>query len=163
MQAEIDAARVRLDQIPDGITFADLPLGASPAEVRNLPGDLGDLLLVSDGPRCQTIVVYPSHAVQGLQYLCEDLAGGAERWFCFGHVEDNPLLIERDSGHVYQFPHPVAMWRISDKLECLAESVVEFFTHYALGERYLSVAPQGGRWYDFLRGASGEVSAPSMQ
>ncbi|MFI6948017.1 hypothetical protein [Streptomyces sp. NPDC050422] len=150
LHAMIAIARERLDDIPDGITFADFPPGSRAAAAADYPGKLGELLGGSDGPRCQAIVIYPSSIVNEAQYLCEEYEGGGERWFCFGHVEDNPLLIERNSGHVYQFPHPVQEWRISDHLEFLSRDVPEFFNRYAMGEQYLTVAPGRDRWYDFM-------------
>ncbi|MFG3525231.1 hypothetical protein ACGF8B_00640 [Streptomyces sp. NPDC047917] len=152
LQTEIESIRERLDQLPDGIAFADFPPGARRdlASGNSLPGNLDALLEASDGPRCQAIMIYPSDFVQGIQYLCEEFEGGADKWFCFGHVEDNPLLIESTSGHVYQFPHPVQEWRISDRLECLSESVPEFFTRYALGDDYLILSRRSDRWYEFI-------------
>ena len=145
--------RAELEEIPDAITFADLPPGLSPgAGPGDLPAGLRALLEITNGPACGSALVFRAERVPDKQfYLADDLDGGPEAWLCFGNVIDRPLLLRRDTGGVWWYPDTgVEYWR-SDRFESLAPTVPAFADHYLFGEGYATLRPGGDRWYEFLR------------
>jgi hypothetical protein len=150
MVADLDrktaGLRTALEQIPDAITFGDVPAGLSAATVPDLlPHGLRVVLTATDGPRCGSVVLYAEADLPGNQFFSEELEGGPAEWLCFGSCDYVPLFVNRRTGEVWWSPDE------DGTLERLSADVATFFDHYALGGGYadLTVATDDP-WYRFL-------------
>jgi len=147
----VGTLRTALADIPAAVTFADLPNGrAIGSESAEIPPALRDLLLVTDGPRCGSIVVFAMSELDDNQFYCDELAGGTTNWLCYGMIDDNPLFLNRADEDVWWFPGGVAA-RINGRLARLADDLATFVTRYLFGEQYPEVVTGGAqdRWYAF--------------
>lgn len=72
-----------------------------PAEV---PTAYQEFLRQVDGAVCGVVLLYGSDGLSAHQVEVKGLSGGRARWFCFGAVEDYPLVLDRPSGAVYLVP-----------------------------------------------------------
>lgn len=151
LEERVATLRAELERDADSVLFADLPPGAADARVlEQLPAGHSRVLAASDGPRCGVIVWFDTGYLTSQQYFCDDLPGGPERWVCFGHNSDEPLVIERATGAVWWYPPTGTLYWMSGRLEKLTDTVEAFFTDYCLGSKYPQATGDHDQWYQFL-------------
>src|SRR5436305_1876142 len=98
-----------VDLLPPGVRSDDLP---------GIPEPYAAFLRVADGATCGhagEIHLWPADRVLGFQFSPEDeewlpLPGGVGRWFVFGDIEQNPLLLDRETGQVWWFSDLDVVW-----------------------------------------------------
>jgi hypothetical protein len=143
----VDRLRAALAADPESLDYAGLPAPA--ATVPELPGRLGEVLRLSNGPRCGSVICFPVAKLPKNQFYADEV-GGPEDWFCFGVNADDPLFVRRDSGEVWWFPPTGTPRWMSERFERLAADVPAFFTDYVFGPRYRELSGEDA-WYSLLR------------
>lgn len=131
--------------------------GASRTSGLEAPAEYLELLRLSDGPSFGDVVVYGVKWIEKNQFYADDREGapvrlGRHLWFCFGHVNDDPLFINRQDGTVWGFPDQGIVWQNSDVFEKLADGLGEFLERYALGPEYrvLTGVEEDDQWWRLL-------------
>jgi hypothetical protein len=138
-----------LAEDPESVDYAQLRPPAPAALVADLPGRLGDVLSLTDGPRCGTVICFPAAKLGKNQFYCDEV-GGPEDWFCFGVNSDDPLFVRKDSGEVWWFPPTGTQRWMSERFEQLADDVPAFFRDHVFGPGYRQLGGED-RWWRLLR------------
>ncbi len=58
----------------------------------------------ADGAACGVVILFESENLVRQQTPAKSLPGGRQKWFCFGSVEDYPLVLEIKTGAVHLLP-----------------------------------------------------------
>lgn len=150
--AEIVAVlRPVLADTPGAGTFAVLPPGRPVPPDADIPASVAELLAVTDGPRVGVIVLFDGTLLPEMTFHLDRFGADAGHWFCFGHINESALFLNRDTGAVWWFPGGHEEWYESDFVQ-LAHTLDEFVVDYLFGARYAEVtSTDGDRWYSFLR------------
>lgn len=154
----VAAVRVALARDPDAPIYSDLPPPADPARLVGLPGRLGEVLAVTDGPQCGTVICWRADQLPGKQFYTEE-AGGERDWLCFGVNSDDPLYIARASGEVWWWDPQESGRFDGGRPSRLTDDVPAFFQQYVFGPGYLTIA-RPDQWWDALA-AAGLVAGDS--
>jgi len=149
LSATVQRLRAALAADPESLDYASLAAPARPEAVAGLPGGLGDVLALTDGPRCGAVICWPVAALPKNQFYCDD-AGGTEDWLCFGVNSDDPLLVRRDTGVVWYHPETGYERTPESPFVQLADDVPSFFEEYVFGPGYLRIAYED-EWAALLR------------
>lgn len=71
------------------------------------------------------------------------MPGGVGRWFVFGDIQQNPLLLDRETGHVWWFSDLDIAWYTDDpplrSFTLLADTFTEFFLDVIAGPGYCRI------------------------
>lgn len=142
--------------LQDTLSFAQFNGGAAPGKIPDgLPTDLRELLLVVDGIRAGSIDLASSEGLAGVQYYLDDVpeyvpaADDPDRWMVVGTKNDEPLLMERDTGSIWYFPPTGTEWFMGDRFESLAQNLTTFLHHFVFGPGYGALVGND-RWSEFL-------------
>jgi hypothetical protein len=153
----IESARALLPEEEEWEMMNSMPKRAPKPLTIDVPDDYRELLTVSDGLGCGPITVFSSKYAAKNQSYTEPIEGAAvaldpETWFCFGTIDEDPLLIERATGAVHGFPDTGVIWWQSQRFEQYASSLDEFLTEHVFGPGYPAlVRIDDDQWCQFLR------------
>ena len=93
-------------------------------------------------------MLYESEGLAEHQLPARQLPGGLSRWFCFGAVEDYPLVMDRRTGSV----HLVPLEGDFDEENALGD-LDHFLMTSVFGEEYADFVlnPESDPWYQLIR------------
>jgi hypothetical protein len=146
--------RERIALIRRALEAADPTIGflAPPSLRKSLPEDVPlsyqEFLREVDGAACGVVMLYEADGLLQHQADAKSLPGGRQRWFCFGAVEDYPLVIDRESDAV----HLVPVEGDFDEAESMG-TLDHFLIASVLGPEYeeFIIYPEDDAWYQFVR------------
>jgi hypothetical protein len=156
LRQALEEVRAVLSQDPEWsvMNAADPPGG----RLVDGPADYVDLLRVTDGLICGQLSVLSAKFVTRAQFHVDPLDGapiqlGRDKWFCFGKVGEDPLLLNREDASVWGFPDAGIVWWKSDRFERFADNLDRFLLDYAFGAGYLTMAgvQADDQWWRLLR------------
>ena len=133
---------------------ADSTIGflAPPSLRRSFPEEVPpvyqEFLREVDGAVCGVVMLFESDDLLQKQKLAKDAPGGKQRWFCFGSVEDYPLVLDRQSGAVNLISEDHAV----DFGESLGD-LDYFLLTCVFGPEYADfvIDPEEDGWYHLVR------------
>jgi hypothetical protein len=148
----VSRLRVALAQAEGPFPAADLPsgLGSRPIPA-GVPAAYAAFLRICNGASCGhvgEIQLFAATDVEAFQFRPEDeewlpLPGGLDRWFRFGTLQENPLLLDRDTGRVWWFSDLTIVWYTDDpplrSFAPLADTFDDFFFDVVAGPGYARV------------------------
>ena len=93
-------------------------------------------------------MLFESEGLSAQQSAAKQLPGGASRWFCFGAVEDYPLVMDRRNGSVHLAP----LEGDFDEENSLGD-LDYFLATSVFGEEYADFVldPESDPWYQLIR------------
>lgn len=153
----IESARDLLPEQEEWEMMNSMPKRAPKPLTIDVPDDYRELLTVSDGLGCGPVTVFSSKYVAKNQTYTEPIEGAAtvldpEMWFCFGTIDEDPLLIERSTGAVHGFPDTGVIWWQSTRFEQYAPSLDKFLAEHVFGPGYPDlVGDDDDQWCELLR------------
>ena len=146
---KVEMLREHLEGDPLGLVAGKLPPGDDSIEEKEGPiGDYYDFLRVTNGARCGAVVLWAIDELPGKQYVCSDISGGTEVWFCIGHLIYEPLVINRQTGEL----RLIRQVRPPDVEGVSLGALEEFLDHEVFGSGYASLVPdvEDEEWYRIL-------------
>ncbi|MEU7906334.1 hypothetical protein [Actinoplanes sp. NPDC049118] len=151
LSRRVEQVRTVLAERPDSVKFGKFPPGRASAD-RELPAGLAEVLAITDGPRGGEIVVYSAAelARQRFQLIGVEAVADPDAWMRFATLNDEPLLVHRETGEVWWFPDTGVVWMDSFEFEKLADDVEAFMTDWLLGDGYLGICVSDDDWARLL-------------
>jgi hypothetical protein len=140
--------RAALAADPESIDYAALPGPAR--DIPELPGRLGEVLALTNGPRCGSVICWTVANLARNQFYCDGV-GGREEWLCFGTNDDDPMFIHRGTGTVWWYPPSGVDRTPDDPIRELTQDAPRFFQDYAFGPGYPELAVAEDPWWRVLR------------
>ncbi len=105
LRSTIERVRTRLEA--DSRSRVDCGyLRPASIDVSSVPRDMqwyADFLSVADGGECGGVILWRSTEIERFQQYCDGLAGGREKWYCIGVLDDDPIIVDRATGMVHYF------------------------------------------------------------
>jgi hypothetical protein len=151
LRRRVDRIRTVLAERPDGIKIGKFPPGHAGAD-GELPPGLADVLAITDGPRGGDIVVHSRAelAQQRFELIGVEAVTDPDVWMRFATLNDEPLLVHRETGEVWWFPDTGVVWMDSTEFEKLTDDVETFMTDCMLGDGYLDICVTDDEWARLL-------------
>jgi hypothetical protein len=153
----IESARALLPEEEEWEMMNSMPNRTPKPLTIDAPDDYRELIKISDGLGCGPVTVFSSKYVAKNQMYTDPIERAAvaldpETWFCFGTIDENPLLIERKTAAVHGFPDTGVIWWQSQRFEQLAPSLDEFLVEHVFGPGYPTlVGADDDQWCHLLR------------
>ena len=151
--------RERIRKARQALETADPTIGflAPPSLRQSFPAEVPlsyqQFLREVDGAACGVVMLYESDGLLNHQVDAKALSGGRSRWFCFGAVEDYPLVMDRRSGAV----HLVSEEGDVDEDQSLGD-LDYFLLTSVLGPEYADfvMSPEEDPWHQLVTGEINE-------
>ena len=145
LQKRILEIREALETDPRGILVGSLPAPAQNVErLSGLPSDYLELLNISDGIQCGEVVFYALDALDQFQPLADLIPGGRERWLNIGHLPDQAIALDRNTGEL-----KLINIRCGDS-DGITYERLDRFLESVFGQEYLTLAGYQDDWYRLL-------------
>jgi len=146
LKQRIAAVREVLEASDPTIGFL-APPSTRQAFPEQVPASYQEFLREVDGMAGGVVMLYESEGLSAHQAPAKQLPGGASRWFCFGAVEDYPLVMDRRTGAVHLVPLE-GDFEEEDSLGNLDY----FLITSVFGEEYADFAldPANDPWYQLI-------------
>jgi hypothetical protein len=104
MNAALKSRLIDIRRVLEGLSDHAIGFLAPPSLRHSFPEEVPtayqEFLREVDGAVCGVVMLYESDDLLQKQRLAKEAPGGKQRWFCFGSVEDYPLLLDRQTGAV---------------------------------------------------------------
>ncbi len=145
----ITKLKVTLEAEPDSIIYGELGEGRPNLEMKDTALELYlEFLKKFDGARCRVIDLWSFETLTSHQYRIAGFMGEPDEWLEVGQILYEPLVINKNSGHIYYFTqNHQEVWTKGD-----LGDFNHFLCHYVFGLKYKEIVPDVYRddWYSLL-------------
>ncbi|WP_444947734.1 SUKH-4 family immunity protein [Micromonospora ureilytica] len=143
---------------PATLVWAQLNEGAPADQIpAGLPQSVRELLETANGLRAGGFDLRSAARLDRIEYYLElmpEFTGVADEpaeWLVFGTLNDEPLLIRRDTGAVWYFPAETTdEWFMREAFFEVAPDLDSFLSYYVFGAGYGEVDSDDDEWWGFL-------------
>ncbi|MHC5259984.1 hypothetical protein ACYSUO_19065 [Streptomyces sp. UC4497] len=145
-EAVIEQLRQELDTRPEMVMseiregFRSSPLPS------NIPPSYMKFLQLADGMYCGTAVtLFDAARSTSQQFYTEPIEDcplpiTAERHFCIGLINENPIFLDRRDGGIWYPPDTTTLWWMNEGIKKLSDGVFDFLNEWIISTRYASLA-----------------------
>lgn len=143
---------------PTTLAWAQINEGAPADQIpAELPQPVRELLATANGILAGAFDLPALADLDDVQYYIEQMpeftgvADEPAEWLVIGTLNDEPLLIRRDTGAVWYFPAETTdEWFMREMFLDVAPDLDSFLAYYVFGAGYGEVAFDDDEWWGFL-------------
>ncbi|MDR7276601.1 SUKH-4 family immunity protein [Catenuloplanes atrovinosus] len=152
LRADLEAGQ------PETLSWAEIQ-GAVPSDKipDDVPQPVRELLEVADGILAGAFSLSSTRTYGYFQSVLGDMPGFTrvsdepDKWFVFGRLHEEPLLLHRETGAVWYFPRTDGdEWYMREEFEGVASDLDSFLAYYVFGAGYAELGADDDEWWNFL-------------
>lgn len=107
-----------------------------------------DFLQECDGARCGAIDIFDYELFVESQYRVSYIPGGFDEWLCIGQIVYEPMVLNKNNGHIYLFFQGNETEISPERFSCFDDFLID----YVFGKNYADIVPDANNdeWYIFI-------------